>query len=460
MRTIHKIAIGLLVALCFTSGYRMRLNSITHEQAAQAQQSAPVLAPGTQIASVGLQGAANIDFKPIETLYSVVKNLREHYVEQLTPKDEGKMTHDALKVMLGSLNDVNTRFVDADGNKVIDDAQEGKFHGVGAVLGIKRIKSNGITEEHLLLISPIPGGPAAAAGLKAGDDIVAVNGKNVLPFDPYQRANKIIKDSRNGKTNRLILRKELESEQKRLDNGMLITEAMDQLTTKDKDNVDLTVVRKGSPKEIKVKLEPKVFMVEPVASSVIENGAFGYIKINFLGRKTGEQFTSAVQNLKAKKTKGLVLDLRDVAGGEVDSALQVAADLTPGKRLAYVVKSRDRKSSINIPSVSSEDIWHEPLVVLVNSGTARTSELIASVVKDSRAGRLVGETTYGDSAYTTFIEQPDGSAVIMTTGKFLTSAGTDYTGKGIKVDVQVGSGSDDIQLKEAVKLLASGGQRS
>ncbi|MHB9036466.1 MAG: S41 family peptidase [Armatimonadota bacterium] len=461
MRTIHRIGIGLLVGLFFTAGYAARMNITRREQSARAEKGSRVLLPGMQVAAADLQGAANIDFRPIETLYSVVKNLREHYVEQLNTKDEGLMTYDALRAMLSSLNDPNTRFVDPEQRKVISDAEQGKFHGIGAMLGVKRVKSGDITEEHLIIIASIATGPAATAGLKSGDDIVAVNGKTVLPFDPFQRATKFLKDGRSGKTDRSELRKQLEGEQKRIDNGITIMDAQELLLSEDKKPVELTVLRKGSPKELKLKLEPREFTVAPIASSIIDDGRLGYIKINCFCKNVGDEFATAIDNLKTKGVSGLVLDLRDTASGNTDSVLAVAKQLAPGKKFGVLEQSRGRRSALEIPEQDAKLTWEMPLIVLVDSGTARTPEVLAAALKENGTAKLVGEKTYGDSAFVTLIDENDGAGVLMTTGKLLTSRGVDFTAKGVAVDAVVAVGDqDDTQLKEAVKLLAGERNRS
>ena len=165
MRTINRIGICLLAGVFFAAGYVVREHSTAREvKAAQAARRTALLAPGTRIASADFTGGANIDFRPIETLYSIVKDLREHYVEQLTPADEGNMTYDALRAMLGSLKDPNTRFIDPAMRRVVVDETLGKFHGIGADLGIKPTQSGEVVEEHLIIIAPLPSGPAEQAG--------------------------------------------------------------------------------------------------------------------------------------------------------------------------------------------------------------------------------------------------------------------------------------------------------
>lgn len=485
MRTYHRIGIGILVGLCFASGYYTRLQVMARDEAietarAQNERRASSFSVGTRIASVGLEGAADIDFRPIETLYSVIRSLKEHYVEQITPENEGKMTYDALKAMLGSLKDPNTRFLEPAQRKVVSDAYEGKFHGIGAVLGIKQIKTpadallvksdkaqgnaaaakDKIADEHLFVISVLPGSPAEKAGLKTGDDIIEVNGKAVLGFDPFQIAERILKAARSQGADRVKLQKDLEAQQKRIENGLPIIDAENLLATEDKKEFELTVVPRGSTKSVKIKLQPGETTVEPVTSALVENDRYGHIRINFFGTQTAERFGEALRDISSKDAKGLVLDLRGVSGGSMDSALQIAKWFAPGKTMATLAKSRSRRTPVAVPELSGGEPWRKPLVVLVDGGTAKTAEVLAAALKDNCSARLVGESTYGDLMETTLLDQPDGSAVAMTTGVYLAGKGVNYNTKGLPVDVKVAwNQPGDRPLKEAIKLLSTAGSK-
>jgi C-terminal processing protease CtpA/Prc len=185
MRTIHRIGIGLLVGLVFASGYATRIQCINRQQALarSSRNQATRLSQGTRVASTQLADVADVDIRPLETLYTVLNRLKEHYVEQLTVEDEGKMTYDAVRTMLASFADPNTRFIEPAQRTVLADAEQGKFHGIGAILAIKQTwkpnkqkPSQPISEEHLIVATLLPNSPAAKAGLKPGDEIVAING--------------------------------------------------------------------------------------------------------------------------------------------------------------------------------------------------------------------------------------------------------------------------------------------
>lgn len=412
--------------------------------------------PGTRVASVDV-AAGNVDMRPLEIMLTVLKSLREHYVDQITPQQEGVMTHDSLRAMMALLDDPNSRFVDADQRKIIADANEGTFHGIGAILGVKKVKTGNITEEHLVVITPIETGPAAKAGVRPGDDIRAVNGKAVLPLDPFQRANEIVKEDRGKKIS--DIRKHLSAEEKRIKNGIPIIEAENTLVTQDDKDLELTIARKGASREIKVKIQPGKFQVDPVSAKLLESENLGYVKINALTASTGKAFQDAIRQMKSGGARGLIIDLRNLAGGGLDFAREVAEPIIGGRTLAIELRSRGRRAPLRIAEYSADDAWNQPVAVLVNGGTARMPEVLAAAFRDEASAKLVGEKTYGDFSEATVLDQKDGSSVIMTTGEFLSPKGVAYNGKGIPVDVQVASSAADAQLQKAIKLLSAAGDR-
>ena len=314
---------------------------------------------------------------------------------------------------------------------------------------------------------------------------------DVLPFNPYQRAESIIKDEKNNKDTTEVI-KHLNAEKDKIDNGIGILDAEEFLASNDRElvkqkdvkgshsgwweqddvrisdviksdskpkDVEISVIRKGSPKPLKFKLERRTFTVESVTSNVLEADNLGYIKLNCIAKTTGDELQKALSSLKQKNVKGLILDMRDLAGGSVESAIAVAKPFLGTNRImTTVLHSHGKQTAIHMPSVPTEDRWDAPIIVLVNNGTASMAEVIAAALKENLSAKLVGEKTYGDFTETTVIDQKDGSAIVMTTGAFLTSKGGNYNGKGLPVDVVVAStASGDPQLKEAARLLAGGG---
>lgn len=464
MRTVHKIGIGALVGAFFVVGYATRIQCVNRERAMALMQHQSTLGRGTQIASSQLSGVADVDIRPLQTLYSVLRNLQEHYVEQLTVEDEGRMTYDAMRGMLASFGDPNTRFIDREQRKLVSDAQEGSFHGIGAILAIRQTwKPNAdkpkepLSDEHLVVATLLPGSPAAKAGLKPGDEIIAINGKTVLPFNPYQRVSEMMKDPKIRKMDRGQLRKLLESEQKRIDEGTGVLDAEQLLGSNQTKPFELTLAAKPPAKESKITVRPEDLIVDPVSPVRMAADGCAYVRVGYFGSRTAAKFDEAMKDPQLKSAKGLILDLRAATGGDIESAARIASWLVPDETLAILLKSRGRRMSVmaTVPQDAQRVAWAKPVVILVDRSTTRAPEVLAAGLKEDMGIKLVGEKTYGEFADTTVIDLADGSAVVMSTGKYVTAKGMDFNGKGVPVDVP--AGSDDLQMRQAIRLLGEAG---
>lgn len=457
MRTIHRIGIGVLIGLFFAGGYATRIVCANRWRAVTVKRDAS--AEGTRVASAELNDVSDVDIRPLQTLYDVVKNLREHYVEQLTVEDEGKMTYDAMRAMLSSFADPNTRFIDPSERKTVADAREGKFHGIGAILAIKQNwKPNPdkpkeqISEEHLVVATVLTGSPAEKAGLKAGDEITAIDDKSVLPYDPYERVNELLKQDKYKNMERGQLRKFLEAEQKRIDEGVSVMTAEEMLGNDSKKPFELTLA--GKPK---VTVEPAEVVVDAVSAPQMQPDGVAYVKVSYFGTTTADKFEQTMDQLKSKSASGLILDLRGATGANVDAASKIAGWFAPNRTMAVLLKSRGRKATISPSAERSGDVhtWGKPVVLLVDGSTNRAPEVLAAGMRENGIAKLVGQKTYGAFQDTTLIDLADGSAVVLSTGKYVTPKGVDYNGKGVPVDVT--AATDEQQMKEATRLLSAAG---
>ncbi len=450
MKTIHRIGIGALVGLCFAFGYVARATQ-AHKAEIAAQKNEVILDAGRPVASTNLNGIADVDLSPSITLYDVLTKLRQRFVEQLTPEIEGEMTHDALKAMLASLNDGYSRFLSSDIRQALLDEQEGKYHGIGAVLGIQSVKSSEFefSEERLVVISTLPGSPAASAGLKTGDTIVAIDGDAVLPYDPLQRALAIIKEGKGDMTD-IEWREMLEKEQKRVEDGIPIVKADSMLDTQDGKTIELAVERDGEKKKITV--ETGTFDFEPVEYSKMSDKNIGYVKIHDFSNGAADDFGDALQALVNDGCSGLVIDLRNVASGKLDVMKNMAGYLLPEKTVTVIAEAHNKKTSVKAPAKDLK--FDGKIAVVADGGTAAVAEVFAGAIKQQLGAKVVGEDTYGEFRRTSVLDLPDGSAVVYISGKYLGPDGKEYK-DGIAADYKVLSqdSGGDPQLEKAVELL-------
>ena len=414
---------------------------------------------------VDVGGGSDEDIRPLHTMLETLGQIRQLFVERIESTHEKDMAYGAIAKMLESLGDPESRFLPPEQREVADDALQGKFHGIGAVLGIRKEKTSNGLESRLVVIAALPGSPAANAGLLPGDSIRYLDGKWLICYDLDTPLAAMVKKVMNAREDTDTLRKAIDAAKKKMDNGTTIQKAADILTSKDTGTMTLSIVRRGESKPRRVTLTPSVTQVRTVESRAID-GKTGYIHINYFGKPTADEFASALAAFNENNVTRLVLDLRNCPGGSENAALRVAGWLAPGKPFAQLALAHNRRQSVVAPRPEKgtpneakaravTNAIAKPIVVLVNAGTSGAAENLAAALREQGVGILVGERTYGDGLQHTMFILSDGSAVTLTTGKFLTPKGMDFQEKGLAVDAPVASSTDsrDTQLEAGMKTL-------
>lgn len=283
------------------------------------------------------------------------------------------------------------------------------------------------------------GGPAEEAGVKAGDVIIAVEGKDVLGAG-YTASVSAIGAGDEGSVVRLTIRRE----------GQDTTY---QMARRRMDNITVTSQNMG--------------------------GGLGYIKITGFDSKTSEQFSKELSNLRGaaetvaegtsggEKLTGIVIDLRNNTGGVVAAVEGIMSQLVPAGELVTATY----QDGIAKPIVTSmgAGLLEESVVVLVNSRTSSSAEMLACCLRDFASAKLVGTTTYGKGVMQSTKELADGSAIKITTARYQTTKTPCFDGVGLKPNAEVSLLKDDedtlrtlgveedLQLKKALELLTSPG---
>lgn len=436
---MHRLTTYLVIALvvaCFIGGYSARQTYESRYKAPATGQLPAGLTAYAESARSDVGRRVDIDLRPRDTFIDVLRLVQQHYVERIQDSQRKDLAYGALQNMLDSLKDPNTRFLEPEQARIVEEASAGKFHGIGAVFGVIKAKNEDGIFEQLVVASVLPGSNAEKAGIKPGDIVQEIDGKSILPYNPFQKMERLIKAQRYGEISREDLIQFMESEDKRIKEGINFQSAGDKLSAAFKDKVELTLDRNGT--KVKAKVASADITIDPVTFSIKND--IGFLDINLFTDETEARVAAALGEARKKNVAGLVVDLRGNPGGSVGVANRVAGLFDPGKTFAVVAKSAGRRVTLEIPTANSEDkskVWSRPLVVLVDKGTVSAAELLAGALRDNHKAKLVGTRTFGQGLQVTMLPQRDGSAVEFTTGKFLTPNGIDFHLKGLKVDDEV-----------------------
>jgi carboxyl-terminal processing protease len=313
--------------------------------------------------------------KNIEIFTNLYKEINTHYVDELDP---GKLMRIGVDAMLESL-DPYTNYISESEIEGFRYITEGKYNGIGA-----QIK---IIDDYITITQPYENSPAFKAGLKAGDQLIAVDGK-AAKGKTAEEVNEILK-------------------------GYPGTE------------VELTVKRPGESKHLKINLIRDEVSVPNVPYSGMVSDNVGYVALTTFTREAGRNVGNALKKLKEENEnlKGIILDLRGNGGGLLAEAVNVSNVFIPKSSLIVTTKGKvkdwDRSfKTLNKPI--DEDI---NLAVLINHGSASASEIVSGVIQDFDRGVLIGQRSYGKGLVQNTRDIGYNSKVKMTTAKYYIPSG-------------------------------------
>ena len=335
----------------------------------------------------------------------VLKAVRDSYVE---PIAEEALVERAISGILRGL-DPHSAYLEVDEVAVMREEDEGHFGGIGVEIGF--------VAGHITVIAPIAGTPAAAAGLRAGDAIIEVDGRSLL--------------------------------------GRTVRDAVADLRGAPGTDLTLRIRRAGEPAPWDVELVREAIPIRTVRSHLIEPG-YGYVRISEFQRQTPADVRAALDELAAEAgaaLDGLVLDLRDNPGGILGAAVDVA-DAFLGQGLIVYTEGREPTSEGRFEASGEDLLAGAPLAVLINGRSASASEVVAGALQHHGRAVLFGTPSYGKGSVQIVLPLANRRALKLTTAHYYTPSGNSIAESGVQPDVAVPFPEDATRAEYDRRLLA------
>lgn len=333
----------------------------------------------------------------LNAIDSVLESFYFGDVDDETAKDN------IYKAYLSSYGDKYTMYYTADEYKALKESTNGKFYGIGAVCQLSG-------EGGVLLVDVYDNGAGYQAGLRSGDRVVNVDGRDITDME-LSSAVALIKG----------------------DKGTSVT---------------LEVIR--GTERLTFSAVRDAVEAKTVSYTLLDNN-IGYLSISQFEEVTTKQFKAAVEDLQSQGMKGLVIDIRNNPGGLLDTVVGMLKYMLPDGLIVY---TEDKQGNRKEYKGQDNDEFNLPLAVIVNGNSASASEIFAGAIQDYGKGTIIGTQTYGKGIVQTVKPLTDGSAIKFTIAKYFTPKGQDIHGKGVTPDMVVEYDTDadvDTQLDEAIK---------
>ncbi len=328
-------------------------------------------------------------YKQLSLFGDVFQRVQEQYVEEVSDK---KLIEASISGMLQSL-DPHSSYLSADDYSEMRVKTKGTFGG----LGIEITLENGVVK----VVSPIDDTPAFKAGMLPGDLIIGIEGKSIR--------------------------------------GVPLNKAVEQLRGPVGSKVKITVLRnKQDPFELEI--ERAIIKIQSVKHNIINN--VGYIRLTTFSETTTSSMLDAIQKIKNKtgsKFQGLILDLRNNPGGLLNQSISVTDSFLDNGEIVST-KGRNKNDTSRIFAQPGDVLKKEPLVVLINSGSASASEIVAGALKDHGRAIILGTRSFGKGSVQSIIPLPGNGAIRLTTSRYYTPSGVSIQAKGIEPDIIVQAG--------------------
>jgi carboxyl-terminal processing protease len=361
----------------------MRCFSPTHKKLAAVVAALALTFP---LSLLAVEEKGQLPLEELRTFADVYNQIRIGYVEEI---DDSTLLEYAIQGMLMGL-DPHSVYLTEDAFQDLQDNTSGEFTGLGLEVGME--------DGYVKIISPIDGSPAAAAGLQSGDMILKL-GK--VPVK-----------------------------------GLSLNEAIDVMRGPKGSDIELTIGRPGESQPFEVTLTRDTIKVASVRERWLEPG-YGYIRVAQFQTATGADVGKSLDKLmKKEELKGLVLDLRNNPGGILRASVDVAGLFMDGGNVVYT-EGRLANSDMYYEAEEKDASGGTPLVVLINSGSASASEIVAGALQDHHRAVVMGTRSFGKGSVQTILPLSDSRAVKLTTALYFTPNGRSIQAEGIEPDILV-----------------------
>ncbi|MFW6216328.1 MAG: S41 family peptidase [Desulfohalobiaceae bacterium] len=322
-------------------------------------------------------------YQSLKEFSQIIDLIENSYVKDV---DREELIEGAIQGMLKNL-DPHSAYLDQDAFKEMQSETSGEFSGVGIEITLQN--------NQLTVVSPIEDTPAFEAGLQAGDIILEIDGESTQDIS--------------------------------------IMDAVSKIRGSKGSEVELTILSEGENSPETVTIKRDVIPVHSVKTQMLEKG-YLYVRITNFNDRTTQELEEAVQDVQ--DLQGLVLDLRNNPGGVLDQAVSVADMFLEEGKIVYT-KGKMEKAQMSFSAKDQELDLKTPMAVLINSGTASGSEIVAGALQDHKRALLVGEQSFGKGSVQTVIPLTDGSGIKLTTARYYTPRDRSIQAEGIEPDLEV-----------------------
>ncbi len=350
-------------------------------------------------------------YQKIDLFSEVLQKVQDEYVDEV---DQLEVMDAAINGVLRSLDPYSAYM----NPKIFEEMQtetKGEFGG----LGIEVSMEAGVVK----VIAPIDDTPAAKAGVKAGDYIVRINGKQVQ--------------------------------------GKTLMEAVNLMRGPVGTSIDITVRRKGVRKAKNFKIVREIIEIQSVVSRIIKNKV-GYLRLRAFNENSSDQLKKEILKFeKNNKLTGYIFDLRNNPGGLLSQAVKIS-DFFLNDGEIVSTKGRKNRENRKFFAKKGDTIKGKPLIVLINNGSASASEIVAGALQDQKRAILVGNNTYGKGSVQSIIPLKNRGAIRLTISKYYLPSGKSISEVGVTPDIKIDEENEDFsintasdtQLNYAIKLLS------